>query len=145
MTKRKTREEIEQQVKQAQADWAALKAKLMQEEFIDDDGYPTAAALELIENWHFSEIESVFEFIKDIWHMRSWGWSEVDASELPADDDDYDKDGGKLYFISTAGWSGNESLLRALEENWMAWSLCWVQSRRGGHHIFRQYKLKDDE
>ena len=46
-------------------------------------------------------------------------------------------------YISTAGWSGNESIIYAMQNNKsMLWNLTWVQSRRGGHHIFelKEYK-----
>jgi hypothetical protein len=44
--------------------------------------------------------------------------------------------------ISTAGWSGNESLIRAMEKNSFMWATTWVQSRRGGHYIF---EIDNDE
>lgn len=46
------------------------------------------------------------------------------------------------YTFSTGGWSGNEDLIRAMEQNWMIWSLTWVQSRRGGHYIFEDPKYE---
>jgi hypothetical protein len=46
------------------------------------------------------------------------------------------------YYISTAGWSGNESIIYAMQENNLMWSLNWVQSRRGGHYIF-ELELED--
>ena len=138
-------EELKRQLEADKAAWAELKAKLMEEELTDDDGYPTDAALELVEKWHWSDTTGLLEFMKDIWHLRSWGWSEVDAKDLDKDDDHYDADGGKLYFISTAGWSGNESVIVALMQNTMAWTLTWRQSRAGGHYIFKQHAFKDDE
>ena len=125
--------------------WAELKARLMQEELIDDDGYPTDAALELVHKWHWVDCAGLLEFIKGIWYLGGLGWTEVDAKDLDKDDDDYDAEGGKLYFISTAGWSGNESIISAFRSNSMAWTLCWIQSRRGGHYIFKQHEFKDDK
>lgn len=142
---RLNREELTRQLEADMAAWAELKARLMQEDFVDDDGYPTDAALELIEAWHWTDCTGLFEFIKEIWHLRTWGWTEGDAKDLDKHHDDYDKDGGKLYFISTGGWSGNESIIRALQSNTMAWALTWVQSRRGGHYIFKQHEFKDDK
>ena len=138
-------EKLQRQLDADVAAWGELKARLMAEEHVDDDGYPTDAALELIEKWHWTDCEGLFEFIKSVWHLSGWGWSEVNASELEPTDDDYNAKGGTLLFVSTAGWSGNESIIRALQGNWMAWSLCWIQSRRGGHYIFKPHEFKDDE
>lgn len=143
--RRAHREELERQLEAEKAAWAALKAKLMEEELTDDHGYPTDAALELVQSWHWVDCAGLLEFIKDIWYLRSWGWSEVDAKDLDKDDDDYDAEGGKLYFISTAGWSGNESIIHAFKKNSMAWTLTWRQSRAGGHFIFKHHAFKDDE
>ena len=141
---RPSREDIAAQLEAAQAEWEELKESLMAEEHIDDDGYPTDAALELIEKWHWSDCVGLLEFIKSIWHLASWGWTEVDASQLSPTDDDYNKDGSRLLFVSTAGWSGNESVIRAFKANHMAWGLCWIQSRRGGHYIFKPHSFEDD-
>jgi len=113
-------------------------ASLLEEgDFLDDDGYPTDAALEIIEKWHWSDIEGWFKFINSIWHLRSWGWHEGE------EDHEWDKDKKVYrYDISTAGWSGNESIIRAMQENWMIWSITWVQSRRGGHYIFEGRDLE---
>jgi hypothetical protein len=131
------------------ADWDEVKAKveaemaadakLVQElldkgDFLDDDGYPTDDALTIIEKWSWDDKKGWFDFIHEIWHLASWGWSEGEQT------DEWDTD--KLlyqYDISTAGWSGNESIIRAMEANThFMWGLTWVQSRRGGHYIFQR-------
>lgn len=137
------REKWARQLEVDKAAWDELKSRLMGEDHLDDDGYPTDAALELIEEWHWTDCKGLIEFIKGLWHLASWGWTEVNANELDKDDDDYDEKGGKLLFISTAGWSGNESIIRAFQTNSMAWGLCWIQSRRGGHYIFTPHEFKD--
>jgi hypothetical protein len=100
-------------------------------DYLDDDGYPTDVALEIIEKWHWDDIPGWFKFIQDIWHLRSWGWDEG------LEPHDYNKDEQVYrYHISTAGWSGNESIISAMKQNDMLWHFTWVQSRRGGHYIF---------
>jgi hypothetical protein len=97
----------------------------MVNEYLDADGYPTEEALDLIEKWHYNDPRGWFRFIANIWYLRSWGWAE-DRTE----NDKYE------YTISTAGWSGNEDIIRAMQQNNILWSTTWVQSRRGGHYVF---------
>lgn len=112
-----------------------VDALLENGDFLDDDGYPTDDALTIIQNWHWDDIAGWFKFIENIWHLRSWGWSEGNTL------DEYGKDVYR-YTISTAGWSGNESIIYSMQENGMLWHLTWVQSRRGGHYIFECKELK---
>ena len=108
-------------------------------DFVDDDGYPTENALEAIEKWHWDDARGWFKFIEGIWYFHDWGWREEDEPH------DWEKD--KIvhrYYVSTAGWSGNESIIRAMQNNDMMWHLNWVQSRRGGHYIFELREFKDD-
>ena len=100
-------------------------------EYLDEDGYPTEEALEKIESWPYDDPKSWFKFIGNIWHLRSWGWTEGSYKENESDKKDKYR-----YYISTSGWSGNEDIIRAMQENNILWSDTWVQSRRGGHYIF---------
>ncbi len=108
-------------------------------DFVDDDGYPTENALEAIEKWHWDDARGWFKFIEGIWYFHDWGWREEDEPH------DWEKD--KIvhrYYVSTAGWSGNESIIRAMQNNDMMWHLNWVQSRRGGHYIFELKEFNDE-
>lgn len=42
---------------------------------------------------------------------------------------------------STGGWSGNESIIGAMQKNRMVWNFLWEQSRRGGHYVFDKRAL----
>jgi len=86
--------------------------------------YPTEQELEKIEKWPHNNFIGLMNFICGIWEFGEWGWSEKKL-----------KDAIK-YDISTGGWSGNEDIIRALEQNHLFWAMCWVQSRKGGHYIF---------
>lgn len=116
-----------------------LKELLDKADFLDDDGYPTDDALETIRLWHWNDQRGWFNFIKGLWYMASWGWSEGE------EDHDWDKlKKVYRYNISTAGWSGNETIIRAMRACDMMWDLTWVQSRRGGHYIFEIHQFGDD-
>lgn len=126
------------QLERDKAEAKALIEKLLREDMIDEDGYPTVAALDIVETWHWSDPKGWFEFIKSIWHLASWGWREGEAINEVSGKKAY------CYYISTAGWSGNESIISAMQRNTMLWSTTWVQSRRGGHYIF-ELKEFDNE
>lgn len=105
-------------------------------DFLDDDGYPTDDALTIIEKWHWNDCDGWFKFIESIWHLKSWGWKEGEAIDEITNKKTW------CYYISTAGWSGNESIIRAMQKNDMMWHMTWVQSRRGGHYIFEKKELE---
>jgi hypothetical protein len=102
---------------------------------LDDDGYPTEYALDLIRLWHFSDPRGWFDFIQGIWYMRDWGWKEAEAI-----DEIFKEKNITAIYVSTAGWSGNESIIKSMQKSEMLWYMTWVQSRRGGHYIF---EIKD--
>lgn len=106
-------------------------------ELLDDDGYPTVDALFWVEKFDdFANTKEWFAFIKSIWWTPEWGWFEEDTL------DDIFAKSVRQYSLSTGGWSGNESIIAAMQRNHMMWSMCWLQSRRGGHYIF-QIKNRD--
>ena len=47
------------------------------------------------------------------------------------------KDGGETTFI-TGGWSNNECVISAMQENYLMWGMCWYSSTRGGHYRFEE-------
>lgn len=98
---------------------------------LDDDGYPTEECLEKIKKWNYNDVKEWFEFIKEHWWAPDWGWTEIDEPHEYRENRTVHR-----YYISTGGWSGNESIIHAMEQNYMMKSLFWVQSRRGGHYIF---------
>jgi len=115
-------------------------------EYLDYDGYPTEEALGIIRLWDVvrgeddnydsmdARCRGLFYFIESIWKYASDGYF------------DYNEDG--VYFLSTAGWSGNESIIEAMESNVLLQGLCWKASRAGGRYIYTlprsRYKVDVD-
>jgi hypothetical protein len=84
---------------------------------LDSDGYPTEEALEWIRSYsNFENPYEMADFLKSMWHWR-----------------DYIVQRGRSLVLHTGGWSGNESLIRALQDT-MWWHLYWQKSTRGGHY-----------
>lgn len=101
----------------------------------DAGGYPTEETLVAIREWSvdkWADYEAAMDFAG-----RAWSYPDYWSKERGWSDPD---DGGRpcvRYVFSTGGWSGNESLVEAIEDNTMlqmigAWS--W---RRGGHYEYR--------
>jgi hypothetical protein len=121
-----------------------VQVLLDESDFIDEDGYPTEQALEVVEKWHWDDISGWFKFINSIWHLSDWCWKEEDElHEWSANLKHYKDRIVHRHYVSTGGWSGNESIIGAMQRNDMMWHLNWVQSRRGGHYIFEEYHLAD--
>lgn len=88
---------------------------------MNEDGYPEEDELKQIQEWDWKDSIGLLEFVRERWMYADCGYWERD---------------GLTYRISTGGWSGNESLIAALQENRPVWMFCWQSSRRGGHYEF---------
>ena len=122
------------------AEATVVSTLLAKGDFLDEDGYPTQDALTIVELWPFEDSNGWFIFIESLWYMKSFGW----ASEVCVPNEYRPEVQARVYHISTAGWSGNESIIRSMEKNESLWHYHWVQSRRGGHYIF-EVELDDDK
>ena len=104
--------------------------------YLDEDNYPTERTLAMISNWSYmggyEGYKKMMEIIRSIWAYCDCGyWKQyISVDKLSGDEYTY-------YQISTAGWSGNESIVAAMHENKLFMANCWEQSRRGGHYLFR--------
>ena len=92
-------------------------------EWLDGDGYPTEAAIQRIKAWDVKDPAGLADFCKSIWHWGSNYWEQRATAD------------GVRIEAHTGGWSGNEEIIGALEST-PFWSLCWQDSRRGGHYSF---------
>ena len=107
----------------------------MENKWLDEDGYPTKEALDRITNWDYNDPKGWFSFIENIWYLCPWGWKEGQFKY-----NEWDEESRYLYRISTAGWSGNEDIIRAMQKHNILWGDAWLESRRGGHYIFELNK-----
>ena len=89
---------------------------------ISEDGYPTPDTLDRIRNFNPFE-EDLDIFIEYL--MSNW------VNGYPAEF----KDG--VLKLSTGGWSGCESVIKALQDNEVFWMLFWYSTTCGGHYEFR--------
>lgn len=88
---------------------------------MDKNGYPEKHELRKIRDWDYKDFAGLIDYIEERWYAGDLG---------------YFRRGRKYIYLSTAGWSGNESIIGALIDNTMFWTVCWVSSKRGGHYKF---------
>ena len=87
---------------------------------------PKDEEVDRVREWKFAEpgsFDAFMDYVKSIgkyWPKESFGWTQD----------------GRIYHVSTGGWSGNEEILGAMQANWVFWVACWQEHRRGGHYIF---------
>jgi hypothetical protein len=71
-------------------------------------------------------IPEIIEYIKELWSYK--------------DRAVYEEDGDRWsLYLSTGGWSGNESVIREIEGT-LFWVMYWQKSERGGHYWFEGSK-----
>lgn len=99
---------------------------------LDDEGYPTEETERRIKTYWGNVLE-FFAELQKVWHLASWGWHEENGFEYHMRNKEHKI---RRFHISTAGWSGNESLIGAMQGNYFLWHYSWVQERVGGHYIF---------
>lgn len=92
----------------------------------DSNIYPTEEELSKIRNWDIIEngIEGLIGFIEERWEFASYGMGFFQWNGMELE-------------LHTGGWSGNESIIDALESNHLFWMSYWQASKRGGHYYFK--------
>ena len=96
----------------------------------DGYGYPTEETLRKIERWsHTDGFENLLKYVDK-------AWNKLYGSVIIQSFDD-----SIVYRFITGGWSGNESIINALANNHVFWSLSWLKSERGGVHEFRVVEI----
>lgn len=117
----------------------------MTEPEIDEDGYPTEATLDAIRTWPFQDFETsnrLLDFVAAAWHWPDFG---VSHKLRPAERElVHVEDGERFLRLATGGWSGNESLIAALEKSQGAFGM-WRLSASGGLEIYRYWPVGQTE
>jgi hypothetical protein len=101
----------------------------MVEPTFDKHGYPTDETLEHITNWKSDDYRNLMNFVQECWKYEN-GFRVSDI-----EDDCYGP--CTQYELITGGWSGNESLICAMDANYFFRHTCWHLSERGGRHVYR--------
>jgi hypothetical protein len=94
---------------------------------MDLDGYPTREELKIISEWDIVKkgVSGLIDYIRDRWLYADCGFFDLKGKKV------------LRLRLSTAGWSGNETIVGALKNNFIFWTLYWIKSERGGHYWFR--------
>jgi hypothetical protein len=103
------------------------------QEIFDSDGYPTDQTLDAIEYWPHTDWLGLMQFVREAWSDCGW----IDQYESKYFHEDGPDAHTWTWCAATGGWSGNESLVAALDHNTMFSSMCWYASTRGGYHEWR--------
>ena len=101
----------------------------------DADGYPTTRTLRAIRTWPISQPSDAGVLLAFV--QRAWKYPTYFTRSIRRTREWKGQPLAWTWSVSTGGWSGNESLIAAMERNWMFWMLAWQSSRRGGHYVFR--------
>jgi len=109
----------------------------------DEDGYPTEEELDYFRTYKLeTDLLEYLERLIDAWWMPSWGITVKKEKKFP-DMKKVDMGDCIRIYISTGGWSGNESILGAIEETdfMFYYKEEW---RRGGHYTL-EFGLPEHE
>ncbi len=85
--------------------------------------YPTEEELSKIQKASVSspvDVACLLDEIERLWEMPEWGFRRR----------------GRKFELHTGGWSGNESIVSALQNNVIFWAMFWEKSVCGGHLYF---------
>ncbi len=90
-----------------------------------DNDYPTEEELKTIQEWDCSTYDkrvSLAEYICKLWHWSDW--ATLTGKRV------------KTLRLATGGWSGNESIVSSLHDNFI-FMTTWIKSERGGLTIYK--------
>jgi len=105
---------------------------------LDQDDYPTEEFLKSIEEFDdYKNLETLFAEIKKAWAYAGYFSDPLDEPPDEVKPLLFGERHCKWLRLATGGWSGNESIIAALEKNPIVQAFCWYMSARGGLHIYQ--------
>jgi hypothetical protein len=92
----------------------------------DHDGYPTCETLNTIAKWDWQKYGwlALVDYVEEAWHPCG-----------------FVARGRKYLTLVTGGWSGNESIIGALEMSF-CFPCFWEASYRGGKHVYNLAEMR---
>ena len=93
---------------------------------LDGDNYPDEASLKQIQEWDILK-QGTQGLLDLVYENTNWADRQIERS------------GKKVirYVYNTGGWSGNEDVIGALQQNLLFFAFFWQKSTRGGHYYFK--------
>lgn len=90
----------------------------------------TKKDLQQLSGWDVFDAHNLIKRIKEMWVNQSyikesWGIDRV-----------WHKNPVLIFELHTGGWSGNEEIIKALQDNKLFWLMWWQKTERGGHYTF---------
>lgn len=107
-------------------------------ESMDEDCYLKDTDLEKIEYWNYNDFIGLMEFVETIWDSNYGSFTVSEGSY------EVGKLKTKKYRLTTGGWSDNETILQAIQNNDLFWLSCWESSSRGGLYVFEVLDKSDE-
>jgi hypothetical protein len=80
--------------------------------------YPTEAELERVRFWSVTEALGWVDYVSGLWEYG----------------EPYCRRTQRRWYLSTGGWSGNESVIEAMHDS-ILWGFAFLAHRRGGHYV----------
>jgi len=97
--------------------------------------YPTPETLKEIACWPMGDYSAMMDYVRAAW--ADAGKFEGPKYVPPPGIVETERVEADWYRLATGGWSGNENIVSAMQDNLMFWAIAWEASFRGGLTILR--------
>lgn len=100
---------------------------------IDDEGQPSEQFLDWIKNYDIVKngVDNLLSVIFENWMYKDQAYKYKRIYK-----------GFRILELHTIGWSSNEAIIDALEQNNIFFLAYWFKSEKGGHYYFKIPKNK---